>query len=429
MKATGIFSVATVATAATAAPLLGSVLDTVEGVVGGLPIVGDILERVPVTDLLNGVFARLPVDELVDRLPVQDIVQQLPVGEIVEQLPLQPIVDTVNEVVGGVADLAPVKRGYVGNALSGIPLVGSILDSLDATDLLDGILDILPIEGIAQRLPAQDIIDRLPVQDIVARLPVNDVIEKLNVAAKIDVNVNKRAVLDIPVELPLVKAILDRIPVTDLLNGVVARLPVKDIVAQLPVKDIAARLPAAEIVKALPAVRDVASRDIKELNVVTVIEETFVKVKEHTKIIRVTLEKVDKDATNVKDASKIIYEQVSELKVVLVDTVKVVTNDAALPLVEVEAERLIAVVKTLVEEILTTVVNLVKTLGLRANLVTLLHEVFVLLADLLSLLADISADLVPGIVNLLNTLLSGLQDDVLVPVATPLIAFAVGLVR
>ncbi|KAG9256318.1 uncharacterized protein F5Z01DRAFT_505339 [Emericellopsis atlantica] len=429
MKATGIISVATLATAASAAPLLGGVLDTVEGVVGGLPIVGDILDRVPVTDLLDGIFARLPVDQLVDSLPAQDIVQQLPIGEIVQQLPLQNIIDTVNSGVGSVADILPVKRGYVGNAISGVPLVGSILDSLDVTDLLDGILDILPVEGIAQRLPAQDIIDSLPAEDIIARLPINDVVANIKVAAKADVSVNKRAAVDLPVELPLVKAILDRIPVTDLLNGVVARVPVKTIVAQLPVKDVVAHLPAADIVKALPVANKVASRNVQQLNVVTVLEQSVVKVKEHTKVINVTLEKVDSETTNVQDASKIIYEQVSQLKVVLVDTVKVVTNDAALPLVKVEVEDLVAVVKTLVEEILTTVLNLVKALGLRTKIVTLLHEIFALLADLLGLLVDITSDLVPSVVEILDTFLSGLKDGVLVPVATPLIAFTVGLVQ
>nr|QNN94285.1 EmeA [Acremonium sp.] len=430
MKATGIISVATLATAASAAPILGGILDTVEGIVGGLPIVGDILERVPVTDLLDGIFARLPVDELVESLPLQDIVQQLPIGEVVQALPLQPVLDAVNAgVVGPVADILPVKRGYVGNAISGIPLVGSIIDSLDITDLLDGILDILPVDGIAQRLPAQDIIESLPVQDIIARLPISDVVQNLQVAAKVDVKVNKRAALDVPVELPLVKAILDRIPVKDLLNGVVARVPVKDIVAQLPVKDIAAHLPAAEIVKALPVASKIASRDIKELNVVTVLEQTVVKVKEHTKVINVALEKVDTDVTNVNDAAKIVYEQVSQLKVVLVDTVKVVANDAALPLVKVEVERVVEVVKTLLEEILTTVLNIVKALGLRAKIATILHEVFTLLADLLSLVVDITSELVPGIVDVLNTFLSGLQNSVLIPVATPLVAFAVGLVH
>ncbi|KAI6780874.1 uncharacterized protein J7T54_007354 [Emericellopsis cladophorae] len=429
MKATGIISVATLATAASAAPLLGSVLDTVEGVVGGLPILGDILDRVPVTDLLDGIFARLPADQLVDSLPAQDIIQQLPIGEIVQQLPLQNIIDTVNSGVGSVADILPVKRDYVGNAVSGVPLVGSILDSLDVTDLLDGVLEILPVEGIAQRLPAQDIIDSLPAEDIIARLPVNDVVANLKVAAKADVNVNKRAAVDLPVELPLVKAILDRIPVADLLNGVVSRVPAKTIAAQLPVKEVVAHLPAADIVKALPVANKVASRDVQQLNVVTVLEQTVVKVKEHTKVINVTLEKVDSDATNVNDASKIIYEQVSQLKVVLVDTVKVVTNDAAFPLVKVEVDDLIEVVKTLVEEIVATVLNLVKALGLRTKIVTLLHEIFALLADLLSLLVDITSDLVPSVVDILDTFLSGLKDGVLVPVATPLIAFTVGLVQ
>src|SRR5690606_13780522 len=126
MKAT-VFSAATLATAASAAPLLDNVLDTVDAIVGDVPIVGHLLENVPPTPTPEGAVSVVPADELVDRPPIQEIVAALPVNQIVSALPLGEIVSAV-PITRDVGEDADEKVEDVTEFLGGIPLLGGLLD-------------------------------------------------------------------------------------------------------------------------------------------------------------------------------------------------------------------------------------------------------------------------------------------------------------
>lgn len=102
MKAAGIFSVATMAASAIAAPLLGGLLDPVTG---SLPILSQVdaeslLKKLPVGDALDKVVASLPVTGTVDQI-----------GSV------QPKINDVDGVIvliSGVVDKVKTKTGLIG---------------------------------------------------------------------------------------------------------------------------------------------------------------------------------------------------------------------------------------------------------------------------------------------------------------------------
>lgn len=111
MKAAGIFSIATMAASAIAAPLVGGVLDTVNGLTGSVPIVGPILSQVDAEALIK----KLPVGAVLEK-----VVSGLPTSGTVDQIGnLQPKVKDFEGVVvliSGVVDKVKTKTGLIGKS-------------------------------------------------------------------------------------------------------------------------------------------------------------------------------------------------------------------------------------------------------------------------------------------------------------------------
>lgn len=84
-------------------------------------------------------------------------------------------------------------------------------------------------------------------------------------------------------------------------------------------------------------------------------------------------------------------------------------------------DRVLALVNILLEELLATVKYLVTVLGLRAPLVSLLHAVFTLVANLLSVLVRLLAGLLPALLGGLTPLLSALGNGLLAPILGPVV--------
>jgi hypothetical protein len=109
MKAAGIFSIATMAASALAAPLVGGLLDTVGGVTDKVPIVGPILSQVDAEALIK----KLPVGDA-----LKEVVSGLPTTGTVDQIGnLQPKVKDVEGVIvliSGVVDKVKTKTGLIG---------------------------------------------------------------------------------------------------------------------------------------------------------------------------------------------------------------------------------------------------------------------------------------------------------------------------
>jgi len=417
MKAT-VFSAATLATAASAAPLLDSVLDTVDAIVGNVPVVGDLLENVPATDILKGVFAVVPADELVDRLPIQEIVAALPVNQIVSALPLGEIVSAV-PIKRDVED-AEEKVEDVTDFLGDIPLLGGLLDTLPATDLLHGLLSTLSVDDLLDGLDVNVVVNALPVKDVIARLPVGDIVSQLPVAGDVAQNLPVKRV-DLGT-VPIVGALLQRIPVTDLVDALVARLPVDGIVSRLPVNAIVARLPVKDIVAVLPADLPVKRA---EINVVSQVKETVTVVKEHTKTIKATVSKVEAGKVQKKVAETTVIKHIDELKV---DLTKVIADLKCGEVVEaIDIDVLVELVGTLVGE-LVAIVKSLTVLDLHAQLIAELHGLFALVANLLSVLAGLETTFQAALLPVLKPILGGFDVPQLVPVLTPIISVVVGIV-
>ena len=426
MKAAGIFSVATMATAASAAPLLDDLVNTIEGVVGNVPVVADLLETVPATALVSGIFDRLDDDELVSALPIQDIVAGLPVQKIIAQLPVADIASGLpiaGDVVGDVA--GDKKKRDVTESLN-LPILGDLLDAIPASELLGGIIGSLSPQDLLSGLPVQKIVSALPVQDVIDRLPVKDVVAQLPIAGDVAQNLPVKRDLG---TVPIVGALLQNIPALDLVNAVVQVLPVDGIVSTLPIDSIVARLPVKDLVAALPT--DVVSnlhskRD--ELNVVKHLETVVSSVQQHTKLINATITKVESGAIKKAEAQVTIVKQVGIVQVDLEDLLSMLNDQSAVTIASDQTDVVIGLLNGLVAELMATSQSLVSGVGLGSKLITPLHTVFGKSAKIVTVLDGFQPGILAGVAAGVGPLLTGLTGGLLTPLLAPVLSLVVGAV-
>ncbi|MGP4018365.1 IniB N-terminal domain-containing protein [Saccharopolyspora sp. 5N708] len=100
--------------------LIGNVTGVVGGVAGNVPVVGDVVGGVTGGDVnvlpVDDVTSALPLDDVTSVLPVDDVTSALPVGDVVSHLPAPsdlpvagPIVgETVEDVAGSVTSALPL---------------------------------------------------------------------------------------------------------------------------------------------------------------------------------------------------------------------------------------------------------------------------------------------------------------------------------
>ncbi|KAF5019374.1 hypothetical protein F66182_8624 [Fusarium sp. NRRL 66182] len=123
-------------------------------------------------------------------------------------------------------------------------------------------------------------------------------------------------------------------------------------------------------------------------------------------------------------------QAVPEFKAVnfeLTQLVTKLTGAAGLNVAEADVDIVLNLVVVLVSQVLTTVKTVVTVVGLRPQLISILHSVFQILAKVLTLVIGLVAALVPGLVAALTPLLAGLGNGVLAPIVTPVAALLAGL--
>lgn len=429
MKATSFYSMATLATAASAAPLLDDAVDTLEGVVGNVPVVSDLLQVVPAENLLDGVVTRLPTDELINRLPIKEIVNGLPVQDIIAQLPYAKIAEGLPIVGDAVSD--ENKKRDITDSIGGIPLLGELLDSLPVSELLgeifstlaqlspDALLDLLPAQKIVAALPPQDIIDRLPVKDVVAQLPIAGDVTQTTPSNKRDLGT-----------LPIVGALLDMVPTTDLLDGVVGLLTVDGIISRLSIQDIVARLPVKDIIAALPAdVANTLPTKRAEAAIVGRLDTIVIGVKEHTKLINATVAKVEAGKIHKAEAQAAVISEVKLIEVKIKDFLSQLSSShSTIAITAGETDVVVAHLNSLLAEVLAVSQSVASRVGLRAKIITPLHAVFSKSSKLVTVLGGFQAGIVPGVAATLGPLLTGFSGGLLAPVLAPLLSIVVGAV-
>lgn len=130
---------------------------------------------------------------------------------------------------------------------------------------------------------------------------------------------------------------------------------------------------------------------------------------------------------NKEDAEADVTKQLQDMHFKLTDILTKVLGSAGLNVANGDVDKVLNLVVVLVSEVLFTVKSLVTILGLRPQLVTLLHSVFNIVAGLLKVLIGLLAGLLPGLVAALSPLLAGLGNGLLVPLLTPIVGLLAGL--
>jgi hypothetical protein len=139
------------------------------------------------------------------------------------------------------------------------------------------------------------------------------------------------------------------------------------------------------------------------------------------------LKKVDSGKVEKPEADSKVVDLVEGIQLDITEIVTSLTGAAGIPVAGADVDRVLVLVQTLVDLLLTTVNTIVTVLGLRPQLVSLLHSVFTLVANVLTLLIGLLGGLLPGLVAGLSPLLAGLGNGVLAPVLTPVVALVAGI--
>jgi phage-related protein len=111
----------------------------------------------------------------------------------------------------------------------------------------------------------------------------------------------------------------------------------------------------------------------------------------------------------------------------LTEVVTELTGTAGLTVLDGDVDKVLNTVVTLLTVVLKTVDSLVTILGLTPQLNSLLHSVFSLLAQIITLVTGLVGALVPGLVAALSPLLAALGNGLLAPLLTPIVAVVAGL--
>ncbi|KAF4466312.1 hypothetical protein FALBO_6834 [Fusarium albosuccineum] len=125
------------------------------------------------------------------------------------------------------------------------------------------------------------------------------------------------------------------------------------------------------------------------------------------------------DLTKVAGATKAI-PMFEEVQSTLNEVVTKLTGAAGLNVPDVDVDTVLSLVVVLVSQVLNTVKTVISVIGLRPELISILHSVFQILSKLLTLITGLVGAIVPGLVSALTPLLSGLGSSALAPVLTPL---------
>ncbi|KAI8661926.1 hypothetical protein NCS55_01064200 [Fusarium keratoplasticum] len=160
---------------------------------------------------------------------------------------------------------------------------------------------------------------------------------------------------------------------------------------------------------------------------ITTLKTTVHKVNGQTTGINEIVEKVKSGALTKDAAATQAVPMFEAVHFELTEVVTKLTGAAGLNVADVDVDTVLSLVVVLVSEVLTTVKTVVTVIGLRPQLISILHSVFTILAKVLTLVIGIVGAIVPGLIAALTPLLAGLGNAVLAPVLAPITAFLAGI--
>ncbi|KAI8715844.1 hypothetical protein NCS52_01093000 [Fusarium sp. LHS14.1] len=160
---------------------------------------------------------------------------------------------------------------------------------------------------------------------------------------------------------------------------------------------------------------------------ITTIKTTVHKVNGQTTGINAIVEKVKSGALTKDAAATQAIPMFEAVHFELTEVVTKLTGAAGLDVPDVDVDTILSLVVVLVSDVLTTVKTLITEIGLRPQLISILHSVFTILAKVLTLVIGIVGAIVPGLIAALTPLLAGLGNAVLAPVLTPITGFLAGI--
>ncbi|KAI8660905.1 hypothetical protein NCS57_01069100 [Fusarium keratoplasticum] len=160
---------------------------------------------------------------------------------------------------------------------------------------------------------------------------------------------------------------------------------------------------------------------------ITTLKTTVHKVNGQTTGINEIVEKVKSGALTKDAGATQAVPMFEAVHFELTEVVTKLTGAAGLNVADVDVDTVLSLVVVLVSEVLTTVKTVVTVIGLRPQLISILHSVFTILAKVLTLVIGIVGAIVPGLIAALTPLLAGLGNAVLAPVLAPITAFLAGI--
>jgi len=231
---------------------------------------------------------------------------------------------------------------------------------------------------------------------------------------------------------PLVGGLLDTV------GNVAAGVPiVGPILSQVDAEALIAKLPVGDaldkIVAGLPLdgavsnVGEVKEKITSSEGVITLVSGVVDKVKGQSDLIEVVLSKFKAGEIEKADADAQVIDLVEGIQIDITEIVTSLTASVGIPVADGDVDRVLVLVEVLVKQLTTTVKSIVTILGLRPQLTSLLHSVFTLVANVLTLLIGLLTGLLPGLVAGLAPLLAGLGNGVLAPILTPVVALVAGI--
>lgn len=140
-----------------------------------------------------------------------------------------------------------------------------------------------------------------------------------------------------------------------------------------------------------------------------------------------TMSKVQSGEMEKAEGDAQVVDLIEGINLDLTEIVTSLTGQAGIPVSATDVDRVLVLVDILVKELLVTVNTIVTVLGLRPQLISLLHSVFTLVANILTILIGLLGGLLPGLVGGLSPLLAGLGNGVLAPILTPVVALVAGI--
>ncbi|KAH6884287.1 hypothetical protein B0T10DRAFT_579820 [Thelonectria olida] len=160
---------------------------------------------------------------------------------------------------------------------------------------------------------------------------------------------------------------------------------------------------------------------------ITTLQGAVSSVKTHSGSFDNILDKVQSGDISKEEGSNQALPELNSLLDTLTSLVRELTGAAGLDVTDADVKTVQTLAIALVIEVTTIVKGLITILGVRAQLDSVLHSVFQILAKVLILVIGLVAAIVPGLVGALSPLLVGLGSGLVAPLLTLVAGLLAGL--